>query len=191
MKKIRDFRLKLHFKELRRKARRQLDLDAMGLDDPAFVALLERAEAALSPAVIYESFGPESEETARLAPLPGLAHTLGLATLGAGADSWAAELASRSSEHGRLAELLLSGALDQTVQFVLGLLKPEVEAERCELSPIQLVAEPEALGAVHAKLEGGKIEVALEAGRLVPSRSAAFCLSWIKQRRGASKASKR
>ena len=52
MRKIREFNLRLPFKELRLRARRALDLDAMGIDDAAFnewlLVLQSRAEPASS-----------------------------------------------------------------------------------------------------------------------------------------------
>lgn len=190
MRKIRNFNLRLPFKEIRRRARKVVDLDALGLDDPKFYTLLTDVQRRLRPAVIFDSFGPESEDTAALAPLPGLAHTLGLATLGADVASLLSEERAKGEERGRLAELIASAALERTVQFVVGLLADEVEAERCELSPIHHLNEPEAVGAVLEKLGGSKIALTLEAGRLDPEFSTAFCISWIakKGRRKHSRA---
>lgn len=188
--KIRNFRLRLHFKDLRRKARRRFDLDKLGLDDAAFQALLAGLEDAMRPAVIYASFKADSAATARLAPIPGLAHTLGLATLGAGLAPEMARRGAASPEHAGLVALLAGSALDQAVQFVVALLKDELEAEDCELSPIHFIEEAGALGELFSALGGEKIDLALESGRLVPAPSAAFCLSWIAQRRRSKAASK-
>jgi len=185
MRKIRDFKLRLPYKEIRRKIRKELDLDAMGLGDPRFQIFIDSVQERLHPSGIFESFGPGAD-TAGLSPLPGLAHTLGLATLGAGSTDLSLEARAAGPERGRLMELVSAAAMERTVQFVLGLLEEEVEAERCELSPIHYLQDPEQVLTVVEKLEGSKIGLRCEAGRLLPDSSAAFCLSWL-MRRGAKK----
>ena len=186
MKKIRNFRLRLHFKDIRRRAKRKFDLDALDLGDANLVDWLDEAERRMSPAVIYESFGPDSE-TIDLAPIPGLAHTIGIATLGPGVSKMIEEAAARSEERGRMCEMIARVALDQSVQFVLNLLKDDVEKDRCELSPIQIVEEAEPLKRLYDKLGGAKIEVDLTDGRLAPALTRAFCLSWILKGRRSKK----
>ncbi|MFH1724156.1 MAG: hypothetical protein ABII00_05980 [Elusimicrobiota bacterium] len=189
MRKIREFNLRLPFKEIRRRARQAADLNAMGLDDPKLQLLIEVVQRRLRPAVIFASFGPESRETAALAPIPGLAHTLGLATLGPDIAPLIAETRTENEQRGGLLELVAAVALERAVQFVTGLLRDEVESERCELSPIQHLDEAEAVSAVLERLGGGKIGLKLEAGRLSPEHSTAFCLSWI-ARKGRRRKSK-
>jgi hypothetical protein len=187
MRKIRGFRLRLPVKETRRRARKAVDLDALGLADEArFARYLDDFSGALSPAVIFDSFGPESMDTEAFAPVPGLAHTLGLATLGPGIGPRAAEERGRGEARGKLYDLCAGLALEASVQFVIGLITDEVEAERCDLSPIQYLTDGEALGLATEKLAGSKIGIKLEANRLVPEYSAAFCLSWISRRRSRS-----
>ena len=41
MKKIRDFNLRLPFKEIRRRARRKVDFQAAGLDDAKLMLLID------------------------------------------------------------------------------------------------------------------------------------------------------
>jgi len=177
MRKIRDFKLRLPYKEIRRKIRKELDLDAMGLGDPRFQIFIDSVQERLHPSVIFESFGPDADTAG---------HTLGLATLGAGSTDLSLEARAAGPERGRLMELVSAAAMERTVQFVLGLLEEEVEAERCELSPIHYLQDPEQVLTVVEKLEGSKIGLRCEAGRLLPDSSAAFCLSWL-MRRGAKK----
>ena len=77
MRKIRGFRLALHPKELRRRLRRFVNLQACGVDDEAS---FERHDSTftkrIQPAVVFDSLGPESKETAKISPIPGLAHTI-------------------------------------------------------------------------------------------------------------------
>lgn len=188
MKKIRNFKLRLHFKETRRRARRKFDLAKLELGDEQWAKLLSEVEERMKPAVVYETFHAESKETASLAPIPGLAHTLGLATLGPGPASLLEEAGRDSEEMRRLYELIIASGLEQAVQFVVMLLRKDVEAERCELSPIEYLTEFAPLERLFNKLEGGKIDVALTQAGLHPEQSAAFCLSWIsKPRRGGAK----
>ncbi|MFA5139479.1 MAG: hypothetical protein WC728_09635 [Elusimicrobiota bacterium] len=187
MRKIRGFRLRLPVKETRRRTRKAVDLAALGLaEEPRFSRYLDEFSASLQPAVIFDSFGPESMDTEAFAPIPGLAHTLGLATLGPETSQKAAEERGRGEAHGKLYDLCAGLALEASVQFVIGLITDEVEAERCDLSPIQYLTDAEALGLALEKLEGSKIGIKLEANRLVPEYSAAFCLSWISRRRSKS-----
>lgn len=193
MRKIRDFRLRISHKELRRRARSVVDLASLGLsedrrDDRKFEVLVDAFSARLKPAVLFESFSSESTETAELSPLPGLAHTLALITLGPGAAEAQAEARTESEARGKLLDLMALMAGEEAVQFVANLLKDEVEEERCELSPIHYLSDPEALSLAFRKLDGAKIGLSLEAGRLLPEGSAAFCLSWVS--RGRSRKTK-
>lgn len=179
MRKIREFNLRLPFKELRLRARRAMDLDAMGVDDAVFNEWLQALERRSKPAVVFETYGPDSEDAAALSPIPGLGHTVGLASLGRDVEAWIDERGTESSEKGELANLLADSALDRCVRFVLNLIKDDVEEERCELSPIQPISDAEQLKFVVETLEGSKIDIALDAGNLTPRLSAAFCVSWI------------
>lgn len=186
MRKIRGFRLKIPHKDFRRRARKIVDLNALGLaDDRSIELAIKDFLARVRPAVIFDSFGPESE-TAELSSMPGLAHTLGLVSLGPDVGPMVAEAGTTSESRGKLLELMVSSAIDQAVQFVIGLLKEEVEAERCQLSPIQHLRDADAEAVLRA-LDGGKIGMALEAGRLTPERSTAFCLTWLAKPRRARK----
>ncbi|MDE2292169.1 MAG: hypothetical protein KGL53_08810, partial [Elusimicrobia bacterium] len=186
MRKIRDFNMRLPFKEIRRRVLRGSPAPA-GHDDARLLALLQRAEKALKPSVLFDSFGPDSPETASLAPIPGVAHTLAVTTLGPAFAPALDELRTDAPSYQKALEAAAAVAGERSVQFVLSLIKDDVEDERCDLSPIQYLDDPEALSRVLAKLDGAKIGVSQEAGALAPSFSRAFCVSWIarKGRRGA------
>ena len=190
MKKIRNFNLRLHFKEIRLRARRKFDLVKLGLNDENLNKLVGEVEARLKPAVIYESFGPENADTARLSPVPGLAHTLGLATLGPDLLPYIVETREISEQRGELLDLVAASALRQAVNFIISLLKDDLEDERCELSPLEYLEDTDAVKAAHEKLEGGKILVELKDGALYPEHSAVFCVSWLAKRRGRKKRTK-
>ncbi|MFA6092950.1 MAG: hypothetical protein WCU88_09160 [Elusimicrobiota bacterium] len=186
MRKIRGFRLAIHPKELRRRLRRAADLEAVGLaEDEAFEKHVVGFGRRLSPSVVFESFGAESKDTAELSPLPGLAHTLGALSLGAGADAFCQEEREAHEERGKLAAYLTRMALEEGVRFVIELIAEEVEDERCDLSPIHYLREPGQLAFALEKLCASKIGLSCEEeGRLRPEIAAVFCLSWIARPRG-------
>lgn len=193
MRKIREFNMRLPFKEIRRRALRGTDLPPVGFDDARLAAVLERAEAALKPSVLFDSFGPDSPETAALAPIPGVGHTVAVTSLGPDFGRRLDELRTEDARAGKVLDAAAATASERATQFVLSLIKDDVEDERCDLSPIHYLEDPEALAKVLAKLEGPKIGVALEAGRLTPAHSKAFCVSWLarKGKRGAKAAPKK
>jgi hypothetical protein len=189
VKKIRNFKLRLHFKDLRHRGRKRFDMTKMGLgEDTELKKFLDSVEARLTPAVIYETFGADSEDTTEISSLKGLAHTLGLANLGPGLSELLVEVEEVSEERGKFLKMVCESALSQAVTFVTRLLKDEVEQERCELSPTQYIEDPEAVKKIFNKLEGGKIDLSLEGETLSPEYSAAFCLSWVLKRRAKKKA---
>lgn len=193
MRKIREFNMRLPFKEIRRRALRGAEAAPAGFDDVRLAKVLERAEAALKPSVLFDSYGPDSPETAALAPIPGVGHTVAVTTLGPAFGVRLEELLTEDPKAAKVLEAAAATASERATQFVLSLIKDDVEEERCDLSPIHYLDDPEALGKVLAKLEGPKIGVALEAGRLAPAHSKAFCVSWLarKGKRGPAKASKK
>ena len=200
MRKIREFNMHLPFKEIRRRALRGADAPPPGrgghpggFDDVRLGAILTRAEAALKPSVLFESYGPDSPETAALAPIPGVGHTVAVTTLGPAFGARLDELRTEDAACARILDAAAATAFERATAFVLSLIKDDVEDERCDLSPIHYLEDPEALAKVLAKLEGPKIGVTLEAGRLAPGHSKAFCVSWLarKSKRGSKVAPKK
>ncbi|HAH08133.1 MAG TPA: hypothetical protein DCM05_16680 [Elusimicrobia bacterium] len=189
MRKIRGFRLALHPRDMRRRLRRAADMQSLGLDtEEAFLRHVDSFSERLHPSVVFDSFGPESKETARLAPIPGLGHTVGLLTLGPGADEWMDAERRAGGEKAKLAERILTLSIEEAVRFVIGLIADEVEQERCELSPIHYVSDPAQLDFLAGKLHASKIGVKIDESIFTPRCSAAFCLSWIAKARRRSKA---
>ena len=193
MRKIREFNMHLPFKEIRRRALRGAESAPLGFEESKLPAVLERAEAALKPSVLFESYGPDSPETAALAPIPGVGHTVAVTTLGPGFGARLEELLTEDPRSAKVLEAAAATAFERATAFVLSLIKEDVEDERCDLSPIHYLEDPEALATVLAKLEGAKIGVSLEAGHLAPGHSKAFCVSWLarKGKRGPAKAAKK
>lgn len=188
MRKIRGFKLNLRLKELQRRAKKaKIDLVALQLGaEPALQAWIDPIVAASRPAVLYDSFPAES--AAGLAPMPGLAFSLALATLGPDMDAYTERLATERPETLPLLDVACAVALDEAVRFVLSLLEEEAAGERCTLSPHQFLDGREALEAALAKLEGHKIGVALSESGLRPARSTAFSVSWLAKARSRAKA---
>lgn len=188
MRKIRGFKLKLRVKEMQRRAKKaKLDLAALGLaGEPQLQSWLEKVSAAAAPAVLYDSF--PAEEATGLSPMPGLACSLAVATLGPDLDAFAERIQSDRPGETPLLELAGQAALEEAVRFVLTLVEDEAAEERCTLSPIHYLLEREQQAAILAKLEGHKIGVALGETGLRPVRSIAFAASWLARRASRTKA---
>lgn len=188
MRKIRGFKLKLRVKEIQRRAKKaKLDLAALGLAaEPQLDAWLSRVADAARPAVLYDSF--PAEEATGLSPMPGLACSLALATLGPDLDAFGDKLAAERPAELPLFDLAARAALEEAVRFVLSLVEDEAAGERCGVSPIQYLDKREDLASILAKLEGHKIGVALSESGLRPTRSTAFSASWLAKSKSRAKA---
>lgn len=188
MRKIRGFKLKLRVKDMQRRAKKaKLDLAALGLgDEPRLEAWLERVAAAAAPAVLFDSF--PADETSGLSPMPGLACSLAVATLGPDLDAFAERLSSERPAELRLFDLAAAAALEESARFVLALVETEASEERCGLSPLQYLESREQLAAALSKLEGHKIGVALSESGLRPIHSTAFSASWLAKSKSRAKA---
>jgi hypothetical protein len=178
MRKIIGFKLVLRAHEIKRRAKKaKLDLDALGLgQDPVLQKRLDEVAALLAPGVLFETFKHPDPDADRLSPMPGLAYSLILATLGR--EEPAAE---------PLWSLLRAAALDETVRFAASLLSDEAAKDVCELSPINPLSGTETLQTVLRKLEGSKVGVSLEEGALKPTASAAVSLSWLSKSKAKGK----
>ncbi|MBI4349783.1 MAG: hypothetical protein HY553_23300 [Elusimicrobia bacterium] len=188
MRKIRGFKLKLRVKEIQRRAKKaRLDLGALGLGtEPQLQGWLDKLSTAAAPAVLYDSF--PAEETGGLSPMPGLACSLAVATLGPDFDVLADRIAAQRPDELPLFEVAAQAALEEAARFVLTLVEDEAAEERCGLSPIQYLESREQQSAILAKLEGHKIGVALGENGLRPIRSTAFSASWLLKSRSRAKA---
>ena len=185
MRKIIGFKLVLRIHETKRRAKKaKLDLAAAGFDDLALQKLLDEATAAVSPRVLFETFKHPDPDQPLLSPIPGLAYSLVLASLGDGLTALAPEGAEEPRL--RLLKIIEETALEETVRFATTLLQDEAEKDVCELSPISPLAG-EALSAVLRKLSGVKIGVGLGEGGLVPGASSAVSLSWLSKSKAKGK----
>ena len=93
MRKIRGFKLKLRVKEIQRRAKKaRLDLVPLGLgNELELQGCLDAVAAKAVPAVLYDSFS--ADEAGTLSPMPGLACSLAIATLGPDLDAFSEGLA--------------------------------------------------------------------------------------------------
>ena len=177
MRKIKGFKLVLRPHEVKRRAKKAgLDLEAAGLAEPVLHKLLERAAKGLVPGVLFDTFGPPDADQPLLSPLPGLAYSLILASLG---DGFAAGRERDSSPPEGLGPILRGCGLDEGVRFAANIIADEAEKDNCELSPMTTLSEGPALEAVLRKLDGAKLGVTSLEGRLSPSASVAVSLSWL------------
>ena len=178
MRKIKGFKLTLRphvIKQRSKKAR--IDLEAAGLNELALAKFLERAGKTLVPGVVFETFGAPDSDQPLLSPMPGLAYSLILASLG---DSFGPFRTVEASVPEALWPLLEEHALDEAVRFASGLLADEAEKDNCELSPLNSLSDAAAIEAALRKLDGGaKLGITLADGRLSPSASLVVSQSWL------------
>lgn len=188
MRKIIGFKIALRLKEIQRRAKRaRFDLATAGLQEPELQPLLDRAVKAFTPAVLFETFPPADPDQALLSPMPGLAYSLVLTSLGKGLSEFKAKTREDNPAHLPLWDIAEETALDEAVRFAAALLEDEAARESCELSPINALTAAPALEAAVRKLEGAKIGVGLDDGRLKPAASAACSLSWLAKSKSKGK----
>jgi hypothetical protein len=178
VRKIKGFKLVLRPHEVKRRAKKAgIDLEAAGLVDPALGKTLERLAKGLTPAVLFDTFGHPDPDQPLLSPMPGLAYSLILATLG---DAFAPARAAEAGIPEALWPVLEETGLDECVRFASGLLADEAAKDNCELSPLNALTAADAQAAAVRKLSGDKIGVSTaEAGGLSPAASSAVSLSWL------------
>jgi hypothetical protein len=187
-KKIIGFKLHLRLKEIQRRAKRaRFDLLSNGLGEPELQPLLDAASRALKPAVLYDTFAAPDPDQQALSPMPGLAYSLVLTSLGAGLTAQREKTARDNPSHLPLWDLAEETALDESMRFATALLEDEALRESCELSPLSPLSEASALETVVRKLEGGKIGVSLSESKLHPAASAACSLSWLSKTKARGK----
>lgn len=178
MRKIKGFKLVLRPHEVKRRAKKVgVDLEAAGLPELVLAKTLERLAKALNPGVLFDTFGhPDPDQTA-LSPMPGLAYSLILGSLGEGFPAAVREKETTVPE--KLWPVLEECGMDECVRFASNIIADEAEKDNCELSPINDLSDGPALEAVIRKLDGAKLGVSLDAGRLHPAASIAVSLSWL------------
>ena len=181
MRKVIGFKLALRPAEAKRrakKARVDLGAHAAGRDDAALQRFLDEAVSRMKPGVLFETFKHPDVDQPKLSPMPGLAYSLVLATLGT---------SEPTNEEEPLKKLIEGYALDECIRFATTILEDEAAKDSCELSPITSLAEPDALETAVAKLSGAKIGVSTAEGRLLPQSSTAVSLSWLSKTKAKKK----
>lgn len=178
MRKIKGFKLTLRPHVVKQRSRKaKLDLEAAGLNELALGKFLERAAKGLTPGVVFDTFGAPDGDQTLLSPMPGLAYSLILASLG---DAFAPIREKEAAIPEALWPILEEHALDEAVRFASTLIADEAEKDNCELSPLNPLSETPALEAVVRKLDAtAKLGVALDGARLSPAASLAVSQSWL------------
>lgn len=178
MRKIKAFKLTLRPHVVKQRSRKaKIDLEAAGLNELALGKFLERAAKGLTPGVVFETFGAPDSDQALLSPMPGLAYSLILATLG---DGFAPLKEKETAIPEALWPVLEEHALDEAVRFASTLIADEAEKDNCELSPLNPLTEAAALEAAVRKLDAtAKLGVAAAGDSLTPAASLAVSQSWL------------
>jgi hypothetical protein len=178
VRKIKGFKLVLRPHEVKRRARKAgVDLEAAGQTELVLGKTLERLAKALTPGVLFDTFGAPDPDQSSLSPMPGLAYSLILGSLGEGFPASVRE--KESALPPKLWPVLEECGLDECVRFASNIIADEAEKDNCELSPINSLSESPALEAVVRKLDGAKLGVSLNGGKLSPLASIAVSLSWL------------
>lgn len=178
MRKIKGFKLVLRPHEVKRRAKKAgVDLEAAGLPEPVLVKTLDRLAKTLSPGVLFDTFGHPDPDQPLLSPMPGLAYSLILASLGEGFPPSVRE--AEPAVPSALWPVLEETGVEECVRFAASLLADEAEKDNCDLSPSTSLGEPAALEAAVRKLDGAKLGVAVEDGRLSPAAAGVVSLSWL------------
>lgn len=189
MRKIIGFKLPVRLKEIQRRAKKaKFALEDAGLPDAELQALLDRASASLKPAVLFDTFAHPDADQTLLSPLPGLAYSVVLGTLGSGFDALCGSESAEKAQQAPVWPLVREALLEECVRFATALLAEEAARDACELSPLTPLADAPALEAALKKLDGSKIGVSFADGRLSPAASAACSLSWLAKSRAKGKA---
>ncbi len=176
MRKIRGFRLNLKAREVARVARKSgLPVQSIA----TLEAAIAEASAGMAPAVLFETFPRAEAAEATLSPLPGLAFSLVLATLGEGPAAKRRALAAACPDRLPLWSVVCRCALDSALRFATALLEGEAAQENCDLSPLSPLSGADALGPALARLEAGKIGVSRDGERLKPEDSCLVSVSWV------------
>jgi hypothetical protein len=177
VRKIKGFKLPLRPHDVRRRAKKAgVDLDAAGLPEPALLKFLDRASKSLNAGVLFDTFSHPDPDVKLLSPMPGLAYSLVLASLGAAFDPIKEKEASVPAA---LWPVLEETALDEAVRFASNLLADDAEKDNCELSPMNVLSAADALEAAVRKLDGAKLGVSVDGGRLLPAAALCVSLSWL------------
>lgn len=178
MRKIKGFKLTLRPHVIKQRSRKgRIDLEGAGLEELPLAKFLERASKALVPGVVFDTFGHPDADQATLSPMPGLAYSLILASLGEGFGPFREK---ESAIPEKLWPVLEEHALDEAVRFASALIADEAEKDNCELSPLNHLASLESLEIALRKLDAAtKLGVTLAEGRLVPAASLAVSQSWL------------
>ncbi len=178
MRKIKGFKLTLRPHVVKQRSRKaKLDLEAAGLSEPVLAKFLERAAKGLNPGVVFDTFGAPDADQTLLSPMPGLAYSLILASLGEG---FAPLKEKETAIPEALWPILEEHALDEAVRFASTLIADEAEKDNCELSPLSTLTEAPALEAAVRKLDAqAKLGVTADGARLSPSASLAVSQSWL------------
>lgn len=202
MRKIRGFKLNLRLKEVQRRAKKSgVDLAAIGFleppdggrpreasPSPLFQPYLDKVSAAMTPAVLFESFAqPDPAEAALLSPITGLAYSLVLATLGEGLEKVKQNAREEDPEKLPLLDVIEAVALEDALRFTTAILEQEASDEGCLLSPFTSLSDAAALELICRKLESSKIGVSLSEGKLAPAATLACSLSWLAKSKSKGK----
>ncbi len=170
MRKIVGFKIHLRAWELLRRAKKAgspLEVSQETLEND-----LDRIAKSLKPAILFETFGVDDPDQKNFSPVSGIAYSLILATIG--------EISSPLQPVSVGSETLVwEMALDECRKFAVEIINSEAQKDSCELSPVSLLLTPEIVAAAVKKMDGSKIGIGFQDGRITPLLSSVAALSWV------------
>ena len=208
MRKIRKFKITLHYKEILRRLRGAgIDLRTAGFNDESELAVfLTSLHSALEPGVVYEFLEGQNMETSGLG-LDFLMASLCALTLGEKIDSEVSQIINPQALV--IANIALMEFLRTAVMFMADVVNDDAKKEEFETENYTLIAVPqfnysnqpkfireakqievaqarELLPVLLDRLNGAKVGIKYQEGQLLPKNTIVFIIPW-KKKKGKNK----
>jgi len=204
MRKIRKFKITLHYKEILRRLRGAgIDLRAAGFNDESELAVfLTSLHSALEPGVVYEFLEGQNMETNPLGIDYQMASLCAL-TLGEKIDSEVAQIVNPQALV--IANVALMEFLRTAIMFMADVVRDDAKKEEYETENYTIVAVPqfnysnqpkfireakqievskarEILPALLDRLNAAKVGIKYQEGQLLPKNTIVFIIPWKKKK---------
>lgn len=208
MRKIRKFKITLHYKEILRRLRGAgIDLRAAGFKDESELAVfLTSLHSALEPGVVYEILEGQNMETNALSIDYEMASLCAL-TLGEKIDAEVAQIINPQALV--IANIALMEFLRTAIMFMADVVSDDAKKEEYETENYTIIAVPqfnysnqpkfireakqvevaqarELLPVLLDRLNGAKVGIKYQEGQLLPKNTIVFIIPW-KKKKGKNK----
>lgn len=204
MRKIRKFKITLHYKEILRRLRGAgIDLQAAGFKEESELAVfLTSLHAALEPGVVYEFLEGKNMEVSTLG-LDYQMSSLCALTLGEKIDQELAQIVNPQALV--IANIALMEFLRTAIMFMADVVRDDAKKEEFETENYTIIAVPqfnyssqpkfireakqievaqarELLPVLLDRLNGAKVGITYQEGQLLPKNTIVFVIPWKKKK---------